>query len=47
MSTILELAGFGVVLLSAVLLLVLSILYRKKSPTFREIPAFTRKWPFF
>ena len=42
MSTILELVGFGVVLLSAVLLLVLSILYRKKFPTFREIPAFTR-----
>ena len=42
MSTFLELVGFGVVFLSALLILVLSFLYRKKFPTFREIPAFTR-----
>jgi hypothetical protein len=42
MTNILEMAGLGVVLLSAVLVLVLSFIYRKKIPTFRDIPAFTR-----
>ena len=42
MSTILELTGFGVVFLSAVLLVSFSLFHRKKNPTFRDIPAFTR-----
>jgi hypothetical protein len=42
MSTILELTGFGVVFLSAALLIGFSLFYRKKNPTFRDIPAFTR-----
>ena len=41
MSTFLELAGFGVVFLSAALILGISLSHRKKSPTFRDIPAFT------
>lgn len=41
MSTILELTGFGVVFLSAALLIGFSLFYRKKNPTFRDIPAFT------
>ena len=42
MSTILELTGFGVVFLSAALLIGFSLFYRKKNPAFRDIPAFTR-----
>jgi hypothetical protein len=42
MSTILELTGFGVVFLSAALIIGFSLYYRKKNPTFRDIPAFTR-----
>jgi hypothetical protein len=42
MSSAAGLAGFGVVFLSTVLLIVFSFLHRKKSPTFRDIPAFTR-----
>jgi len=42
MSVFLGLAGFGVVFLSAVLMLGLSYTYRKKRPVFRDIPAFTR-----
>jgi hypothetical protein len=41
MSIFLGLAGFGVVFLSAVLMLGLSYMHRKKSPVFRDIPAFT------
>jgi len=42
MSPWLGLAGFGVVFFSAALMLGLSLLRRKKSPVFRDIPAFTR-----
>ena len=42
MSLWLGLAGFGVVFLSAALILGLSLLRGKKSPVFRDIPAFTR-----
>ncbi len=38
----LSLAGFGLVSLSAVGMLAISILRRKALPTFREIPAYTR-----
>lgn len=41
MNIVSELAGFVVVLVSAALLLVFTYLQRKKSPTFRDIPAFT------
>jgi hypothetical protein len=42
MSIWLGLAGFGIVFFSAALLIGLSLLRRKKSPVFRDIPAFTR-----
>jgi len=42
MSIWLGLAGFGVVFLSAALMLGLSLSHRKASPVFRDIPAFTR-----
>lgn len=40
--TWLELAGFGTVGISAILMMVLAVLRRKSTPTLREIPAFTR-----
>jgi hypothetical protein len=42
MSTWLGLAGFGIVFFSAVLMLGLSFLRRKKPSVFRDIPAFNR-----
>ncbi len=42
MNLVAGLAGFALVLVSAGLLLVFSYLQRKKSPTFRDIPAFSR-----
>jgi hypothetical protein len=42
MSIGLELAGFGLVFLSAAMMLGLSFLRRKSRPVFRDIPAFTR-----
>jgi hypothetical protein len=42
MSIGLELAGFGLVILSAAMMLGLSYLRRKSRPVFRDIPAFTR-----
>jgi hypothetical protein len=42
MSIGLELAGFGLILLSAAMMLGLAYLHRKKRTVFREIPAFTR-----
>ena len=41
MSNWLGLAGFGVVILSAILMLALAFLRRKSHPVFRDIPAFT------
>jgi hypothetical protein len=42
MSNWLGLAGLGIVILSAVLMLALAYLRRKSPPVFRDIPAFTR-----
>jgi hypothetical protein len=42
MSNSLGLAGFGLVILSAIMMLVLAYLRRKSPPVFRDIPAFTR-----
>ncbi len=42
MSTWLGLAGFGLVILSAIMMLALAYLRRKSPPVFRDIPAFTR-----
>ncbi len=42
MSNWLGLAGFGLVILSAILMLVLAFLHRKSHPVFRDISAFTR-----
>jgi len=42
MNIWLGLAGFGIVFFSAVLMLGLSVLYRKRPYVFRDIPAFTR-----
>ena len=42
MSIWLGLAGFGIVIFSAALMLGVSFLRRKSSPVFRDIPAFTR-----
>jgi Domain of unknown function (DUF6754) len=41
-DTVVGLIGFGIVLISAVLLVVFSLLHRKTTPVFRDIPAFTR-----
>jgi hypothetical protein len=41
MSNLLGLAGFGLVILSAILMLALAYLRRKSPPVFRDIPAFT------
>jgi hypothetical protein len=41
-DTVVGLIGFGIVLISAVLLVVFSFLHRKSTPVFRDIPAFTR-----
>ncbi len=42
MSNWLGLAGFGLVILSAIMMLALTYLRRKSHPVFRDIPAFTR-----
>jgi hypothetical protein len=42
MSNWLGLAGFGIVIFSAIMMLVLAFLRRKSHPVFRDIPAFTR-----
>lgn len=41
-ATTLSMIGFGIIIISAILMVGLSVFQRKSRPVFREIPAFTR-----